>query len=98
VPAHPAELFAWRIPPILVPLPTAAADHQTTNAVTLERAGAAVHLPQSELTVERLDASVRRLLDDPAELQRLQTGAATRARPHAAAEIARRILALLDGV
>ena len=27
-----AELFAWGIPPILVPLPTAAADHQTTNA------------------------------------------------------------------
>ena len=93
-----AELFAWRIPPILVPLPTAAADHQTTNAVTLERAGAAVHLPQSELTVERLDTAVRRLLDDPAELRRLQAGAATRARPQAAAEIARRILALLDAV
>jgi UDP-N-acetylglucosamine--N-acetylmuramyl-(pentapeptide) pyrophosphoryl-undecaprenol N-acetylglucosamine transferase len=93
-----AELFAWRIPPILVPLPTAAADHQTTNAVTLERAGAAVHVPQSQLTVERLDASVRRLLADPAELRRLQAGAAARARPHAAAEIAQRILALLDAV
>jgi UDP-N-acetylglucosamine--N-acetylmuramyl-(pentapeptide) pyrophosphoryl-undecaprenol N-acetylglucosamine transferase len=91
-----AELFAWRIPAILVPLPTAAADHQTTNAVTLERAGAAVHLPQSELSVERLDTAVRRLLDDPAELQRLQTGAATRARPRAAEEISRRILTLLD--
>jgi len=93
-----AELFAWRIPPILVPLPTAAADHQTTNAVTLERAGAAIHIPQMQFTVERLDGTIRRLLENPTELQRLTAGAATRARPHAADEIARRILALLDAL
>jgi UDP-N-acetylglucosamine--N-acetylmuramyl-(pentapeptide) pyrophosphoryl-undecaprenol N-acetylglucosamine transferase len=93
-----AELFAWRIPPILVPLPTAAADHQTTNAATLERAGAAIHIPQRQFTVERLDGTVRRLLENPSELHRLTDGAATRARPHAADEIARRILALLDAL
>jgi UDP-N-acetylglucosamine--N-acetylmuramyl-(pentapeptide) pyrophosphoryl-undecaprenol N-acetylglucosamine transferase len=93
-----AELFAWGIPPILVPLPTAAADHQTTNAATLERAGAAVHIPQLQFTVDRLDGTVRRLLENPSELQRLAAGAATRARPHAADDIARRILALLDGL
>jgi UDP-N-acetylglucosamine--N-acetylmuramyl-(pentapeptide) pyrophosphoryl-undecaprenol N-acetylglucosamine transferase len=93
-----AELFAWRIPPILVPLPSAAADHQTTNAVTLEGAGAAIHIPQMQLTVERLDGAVRRLLENPAELRRLTEGAAMRARPHAADEIARCILALLDAL
>jgi len=93
-----AELFAWRIPPILVPLPTAAADHQTTNAVALERAGAAIHIPQGQFTVERLDGTVRGLVDDPSALQRLAAGAAARARPNAADEIARRILALLDGL
>ena len=91
-----AELFAWGIPAVLVPLPTAAADHQTTNAVTLERAGAAIHVPQSQLTVERLDGTIRRLLDNPAELDRLARGASERARPNAAEEIARRILALLS--
>ena len=40
---------------VLVPLPTAAADHQTTNASALETAGAAIHIPQSQLDVERLD-------------------------------------------
>jgi UDP-N-acetylglucosamine--N-acetylmuramyl-(pentapeptide) pyrophosphoryl-undecaprenol N-acetylglucosamine transferase len=90
-----AELFAWGIPAVLVPLPTAAADHQTTNAITLERAGAAVHLPQSALTVERLDASMHHLLDSPGDLQRLANGAAARARPNAAAEIASRILRLV---
>ena len=90
-----AELFAWGIPAVLVPLPTAAADHQTTNAVTLERAGAAVNIPQSQLT----DRSARR---DDAPAARRRRGArarcaaarAARARPDAAEEIARRILAL----
>jgi len=90
-----AELFAWGIPGVLVPLPTAAADHQTTNAVTLERAGAAIHLPQSQLSVERLDSTIRGLLENPPELQRLAAGATRRARPHAADEIARRIIALM---
>ena len=92
-----AELFAWGIPAVLIPLPTAAADHQTTNAVTLERVGAAVHVPQAQLTVERLDATIRRLLENPLDLERLSRGAAARARPHAADEIARRILGVVDG-
>ena len=36
-----AELCAWGLPSILVPLPTAAADHQTANARALEASGAA---------------------------------------------------------
>jgi UDP-N-acetylglucosamine--N-acetylmuramyl-(pentapeptide) pyrophosphoryl-undecaprenol N-acetylglucosamine transferase len=92
-----AELFAWRIPAVLIPLPTAAADHQTINAVTLERAGAAIHVPQKELSAERLDAAIRALLDNPSELSRLSVGAAQRARPDAAKEIAQRILKIVDG-
>jgi len=91
-----AELFAWGIPAVLVPLPTAAADHQTTNAVTLEQAGAAIHVPQAQLSVERLDTTVRRLLENPLELERLARGARARARPHAANDIAQHILALVD--
>ena len=93
-----AELLAWGIPAVLVPLPTAAADHQTTNAVALEQAGAAIHVPQSKLTTQRLDETVRALLADPAALARLVAAAAVRARPNAAAEIARRILAVVDEV
>jgi UDP-N-acetylglucosamine--N-acetylmuramyl-(pentapeptide) pyrophosphoryl-undecaprenol N-acetylglucosamine transferase len=93
-----AELFAWGIPGLLVPLPTAAADHQATNAVTLERAGAAIHIPQSQFTVDRLDVTVRRLLVNPADLERLAQGATARARPQAADVIARRILAIADSV
>ncbi|MFL5576006.1 MAG: UDP-N-acetylglucosamine--N-acetylmuramyl-(pentapeptide) pyrophosphoryl-undecaprenol N-acetylglucosamine transferase [Gemmatimonadaceae bacterium] len=92
-----AELFAWGIPPVLVPLPTAAADHQTANAVTLERAGAAIHLPQAELTPERLDAVVRELVATPERLAAMAAAGQRRARPRAAAEIAARVLAVAKG-
>jgi len=91
-----AELFAWGIPAVLVPLPTAAADHQTHNARALAAAGAAIHLPQSELTAQRLDSEVRALLADPSAMTRLSAGASGRARPDAAEVIANRILSLLD--
>ena len=90
-----AELFAWEIPAVLVPLPTAAADHQSVNARTLAAAGAAIDLPQAQLTVDRLDTTLRGLLADPAAMHRLADGARARARPDAAETIARRILTLI---
>lgn len=91
-----AEMCAWGIPQILVPLPTAAADHQTVNARTLAAANAGVFVPQAEFTADRLDALVRELTGDPSRLDALSVGARTRARPDAADQIARRIAALLD--
>jgi UDP-N-acetylglucosamine--N-acetylmuramyl-(pentapeptide) pyrophosphoryl-undecaprenol N-acetylglucosamine transferase len=91
-----AELCAWGIPALLVPLPTAAADHQSVNARTLAAAGAAIYIPQSDFTATRLDASLRELLTQPDELARLARGAAARARPNAALEIARRVAALIS--
>jgi UDP-N-acetylglucosamine--N-acetylmuramyl-(pentapeptide) pyrophosphoryl-undecaprenol N-acetylglucosamine transferase len=90
-----AEMCAWGIPQILVPLPTAAADHQTVNARTLAAANAGVHIPQADFTVDRLDALVRELTAEAGRLEALAAGARARARPDAAAQIARRIAALL---
>ena len=91
-----AELAAWQIPPILVPLPTAAADHQTVNAKALAAAGAARWIPQSELTVDRLDALVRELILMPRALEAIAQAERERARPDAADAIARRILSSVD--
>jgi UDP-N-acetylglucosamine--N-acetylmuramyl-(pentapeptide) pyrophosphoryl-undecaprenol N-acetylglucosamine transferase len=49
-----AELAAAGVASILVPFPYAVDDHQTSNAKFLAAASAAVLLPQSELTAERL--------------------------------------------
>ena len=90
-----AELCAWGIPPIIVPLPTAAADHQTANARALAAAGAGDFIPQSALTVEVLDTAVRNLLDDPALMASRSQAVLNRARPHAAETIARAILEIV---
>ena len=91
-----AELCAWGIPPLLVPLPTAAADHQSVNARTLAAAGAAIYIPQHDFTSSRLDSTLHELLGDPNEFDRLTRGTAARARPNAAREIAERIVGLLQ--
>ncbi|MEP7347894.1 MAG: UDP-N-acetylglucosamine--N-acetylmuramyl-(pentapeptide) pyrophosphoryl-undecaprenol N-acetylglucosamine transferase, partial [Gemmatimonadaceae bacterium] len=90
-----AELAAWGVPMVLMPLPTAAADHQTANARALEACGAARWFPQNEATVQRLDATVRELLSDRSQLERMAAGARARARPRAAIDIAERMLPLI---
>ncbi len=89
-----AELCAWGLPSILVPLPTAAADHQTGNARAMAAAKAARLLPQAELTPGRLANEVMALLSDEAELARMAQAARQRGKPDAAREIAERVLAL----
>ena len=92
-----AELCAWGIPPIVIPLPTAAADHQTANARALAAAGAAEFIPQSSLNVQSLARSVRALLEDPQLLEHRSAAVLKRARPRAAEEIARHILEMAAG-
>lgn len=91
-----SELSAWGVPMVIVPLPTAANDHQTANARVLERAGAAVLLAQSGLSAERLDREIGALLDDRTRLTAMAAAARARGRPHAAAEIAGHIVRVLD--
>jgi UDP-N-acetylglucosamine--N-acetylmuramyl-(pentapeptide) pyrophosphoryl-undecaprenol N-acetylglucosamine transferase len=91
-----AELCAWGLPSVLVPLPTAAADHQTHNARVLAEAGASFLLPQAALTSERLAEMVGRLLADSGVRQGMANRARARGRPHAAAEIVSNLLTLVQ--
>ncbi|WP_305044201.1 undecaprenyldiphospho-muramoylpentapeptide beta-N-acetylglucosaminyltransferase [Geoalkalibacter sp.] len=59
-----AELTACGRAAILVPYPYAAGDHQTANAQALAEKGAALLLPQSQLTAARLGQLLRDLLAD----------------------------------
>lgn len=75
-----AELAAMGVPAVLVPLPIATRDHQTANARVLVDAGAAVLVPDDELTTDRLVAELTPLLDDPA--RRARMAGAMRANAH----------------
>jgi UDP-N-acetylglucosamine--N-acetylmuramyl-(pentapeptide) pyrophosphoryl-undecaprenol N-acetylglucosamine transferase len=89
-----AELCAWGKPSVLVPLPTAAADHQTYNARALADVGAAVLLPESELTPQSLAGVVSEVVADRVRLASLGALARDRGHPDAAREIASTILTL----
>jgi UDP-N-acetylglucosamine--N-acetylmuramyl-(pentapeptide) pyrophosphoryl-undecaprenol N-acetylglucosamine transferase len=91
-----AELCAWGKPSILVPLPTAAADHQTRNADALAAAGAAVALPEARLTPFTLAEQVTGLFADRARLESLGALAKGRGHPDAAREIVSKILTLIQ--
>jgi UDP-N-acetylglucosamine--N-acetylmuramyl-(pentapeptide) pyrophosphoryl-undecaprenol N-acetylglucosamine transferase len=91
-----AELCAWGLPNVLVPLPTAAADHQSHNARVLAAAGASLLLPQSELSPERLRDVITDLLRDPVQRKQMAERALARGRPHAAREIVSNLLTIVQ--
>jgi UDP-N-acetylglucosamine--N-acetylmuramyl-(pentapeptide) pyrophosphoryl-undecaprenol N-acetylglucosamine transferase len=88
------EIAAHGRPAVLIPYPYATADHQTTNARYLERAGAALMIPDRELTGPRLAQEVGRLLADPGRLTGMARASASLARPDAARDIAHEVLAV----
>jgi len=90
-----AELCAWGKASILVPLPSAAADHQTHNAAALAEAGAAIHLSEPRLTPYTLAQEVTALVADRARLESLGSRAQGRGHPDAAREIVSKILTLI---
>jgi len=89
-----AELTAAGKPSVLVPLPTAADDHQRRNAEVLQRAGAAEVIEQRDVSGAALADRILGLVADPGRRQRMGTAALRLARPDAARLIVDRALAL----
>ena len=90
-----SELSVTGTPAVLVPSPNVVADHQTKNARSMERSGAARLLSESALDA-RLTDMVIDLLDDADARAEMAAAARTMARPDAAEVIARDVLALAD--
>lgn len=82
-----AELMAAGRAAILIPLPTAADDHQRKNAEALARRGAARMMPQAALSGVSLAAAVRELLQEPQKIAAMAEAARTLGRPAAATQI-----------
>ena len=81
-----SELTAAGVPSILVPLVTKTTSHQVGNAKYMQEAGAAIYLPQSELTTGKLTA----LLEGLNREELLETAKKAKAlgKPDAAATVA----------
>lgn len=79
-----AELVAAARAAIMIPFPLAADDHQRKNAEALQAAGAARMILQQELTGERLAAEIKRLVNAPDEITRMEEASRRMARGDAA--------------
>jgi UDP-N-acetylglucosamine--N-acetylmuramyl-(pentapeptide) pyrophosphoryl-undecaprenol N-acetylglucosamine transferase len=89
-----SELCAWGKPSVLVPLPTAAADHQTFNARALANAGASVLLLEQEFTADAFSKTIVPLVHDDKKLDALARSARGRGHPNAARTIIEKVLEL----
>ena len=89
-----AEVLALGRASLLVPYLHAADDHQTANAAALAEAGAAILVPQPELTPERLAAELAALMREPSRLAALAGRARALARPDAVDRLVDAVLAL----
>ena len=83
-----AELTAAGRPAILVPLPSAADDHQTANAREMAAAGGARMIAQKDFTPETLARQISFLVKDPQALANAAARSLSVGRPHAARDLA----------
>lgn len=84
-----SELALFVKPAILVPLPSAAEDHQTANARMVSRLGGGIASPQAETTPETIAALIRDWLSAPERFARLGSALAGLAVPDASANVVR---------
>ena len=83
-----AELAAAGVASIMVPYPHAVDDHQTANAKYLSEAGAAVLMPQSDMTKETLSELLDELCTSRETLIEMSIKARKLAKPMATEEVA----------
>jgi UDP-N-acetylglucosamine--N-acetylmuramyl-(pentapeptide) pyrophosphoryl-undecaprenol N-acetylglucosamine transferase len=91
-----AELAAAGVPSILVPFPFAVDDHQTANARYLADAQAAILLPQTQFTTERLAEILRSLTQS--KLKAMAEAARKLALLDATTQVVEQCLAVAQGV
>lgn len=92
-----AEIATVGVPAIIVPWAAAAENHQEHNARRLSVPGAAVLLPESELSVSRLADEVLTLRDDADRRERMRLAALALGVAHRGGALVEAILGSSDG-
>lgn len=89
-----SEAMANGLPAMVIPLPSAYADHQTANAKALEAAGAGLHRAENSLTASKLSAEILELRAAPERLAAMSQAGRALGRADAADAVAKLILSL----
>lgn len=82
-----AEVACLGRPMVLVPYPHAS-EHQSANAEPFEAAGAALLIPDQDLTADLFEEAVLRVLGDPQRWATMARASSSMARPQAAHDVA----------
>ncbi|MFP4547163.1 MAG: undecaprenyldiphospho-muramoylpentapeptide beta-N-acetylglucosaminyltransferase [Fidelibacterota bacterium] len=91
-----AELCLFGKASILIPLPTAAGNHQEKNARSLEKKNAASVILQKELNPQLLIDKINHILGDSKIKEEMETKAARNAKPEAAKMIVKDIIETIE--
>ena len=91
-----AELAVLGVPAVFVPYPHHKDQHQMKNAEALERAGAAIMVPEEDLGAETLRTIFKDILFEPGRLLAMEDRALTLGRPDAADAVLDLILELKE--
>ncbi len=83
-----AELAAAGKAALMIPLPTAADDHQRKNAEAMSRAGAARMIAQTDLSGKRIAAEISELAASPETISEMESAAKAMGRADAAEQAA----------
>lgn len=90
-----SEAMVNGLPAIIIPLPTAYADHQTINAQALEKAGAAYLRPEANLSVATLTGDIQQLREDTIRREAMRVAMHSLGRPQAADLVAQEVSKLI---
>ncbi len=90
-----AELSVAKKACVLVPSPNVAEDHQTKNAIALQKNEAAIMVKDSEAKTRLVNAALQ-LIKDKTLRERLQNNINRFARPHADEDIAREVFKMVN--
>lgn len=91
-----AELSLYKKPSILIPLPTAAGNHQEVNARILEKKGAAVVILQKDLQSNLLEKTLTSLINNNKQLLEMSEKVTALAKPDSARLIINDIMEFLQ--
>jgi UDP-N-acetylglucosamine--N-acetylmuramyl-(pentapeptide) pyrophosphoryl-undecaprenol N-acetylglucosamine transferase len=92
-----SEIALWGKPSILIPIAISKHDHQPKNAFNYARGGAAVVMEEKNLSPSIFHTEIKRILDNPTEMERMARYARAFARPDAAKVIASELLNIAQG-
>lgn len=79
-----AELCLYGKPSILIPLPTAAGNHQEINARIMEKEGASIIVPQKNLNSELMEISLKEIVENREKREQMAQNAIKLARADSA--------------